>query len=121
MGEALTTIKTWFTERSQELLVHDIRWEVRGYPVPRSVYHGRKSVYEDFFPSLLAQFKAWKLNPGQMLEATDGEHVTVLGFYDAVKLDGMALKIPFLHVWSVRNAEIASVVAAVDARQFASA
>ena len=117
MGQALDVMRRWFAKPDHSLYADDIDWYVPSYPVPEERYHGSKAVVDDFFPALRTHFTAWRAEATDFIEA--GDRVTVIGRYYGTTTAGKELVIPFLHVWTVRDGKIASVIAAADTAQFA--
>jgi ketosteroid isomerase-like protein len=116
MGQALDVMQRWFAKPDHALYADDIDWYVPSYPVPKERYRGRAAVVEEFFPALRAHFSVWRVEASEFIEA--GERVTVVGRYLATTTGGTDVVIPFLHVWTVRDGKIASVIAAADTAQF---
>ncbi len=119
MGQAGDVIRQWFTKPDASLYADDIDWYVPGYPVPQDRYLGRAAVVDGFFPALRAHFRVWRAVASQFIEA--GEAVTVIGEYFGTSIAGVDVVIPFLHVWTVRDGKINSVVAAANTAEFARA
>ena len=118
---ALETMRRWFETLDVELLHEDIVWLAPGYPVPQDAYRGRDAVVNDFFPALNAHFSEWSAEPEEMIEAADGEHVTVRGSYIGKTLDGELLNVPFLHLWKVSDGKIVQALAVANTAIFSAA
>lgn len=116
---ALDIIKLWFETIDSNLLDNDIEWLVPGYPVPQESYRGRSAVFDDFFPALTAQFAEWSAQPDEMIEAADGENVTVRGRYVGKTQGGEPVTIPFIHIWTVRDGKIVRAITSANTAIFA--
>ena len=101
----LETIREWYATINPEILDENVDWKLAdGFPADGH-YHGRKAVFEDWWPKLAAQFDDWKATPEQFLDADDA--VISLGFYSGrAKATGRTFKVPFAHVWWMRNGKI---------------
>ena len=107
MGEKsnLEIIREWYATLNPEILDENVDWKLAdGFPADGH-YHGRKTVFEEWWPKHAAQFDDWKATPEQLLDA--GEAVIVLGHYSGrAKVTGRTFEVPFAHVWWMRNGKI---------------
>ncbi|MFC7734934.1 nuclear transport factor 2 family protein [Roseomonas sp. GCM10028921] len=116
-AEAL--IRRWMGSGDHSLLAEDVSWRVSpGYPVPRTVWRGRAEVEEGFFPVLRRHFPHWRIEVESFAPLADGR-LLASGAYDARDTAGRAGRVPFLHVWTVRDGIIAGVEAVADFGAFA--
>jgi ketosteroid isomerase-like protein len=116
MGQALETMQQWFAKPDPLWYADDIDWYVPGYPVARERYVGRAAVTDEFFPTMRTHFSVWKIEVSELIEA--GDRVTAIGRYVGTTTAGKPVVIPFLHVWTVRDRKITSVIAAADTSVF---
>lgn len=121
MTAAVDTLNRWFAAPDPELLHADVEWAVPGYPVPREVFHGRDAVFGEFFPALLGQFAALRAETDELIEAADGERVTVLGRYVGTTRGGAPFAVPFVHIWTVRDGRVVRVVSGAHTAKLAEA
>lgn len=121
MGQALDVMQRWFENPRPELLADTVEWHVPGYPVPQDTYHGPQAVFGEFFPALTSHFAQWGAETEKLIEASDGERVTVLGHYQGSTKAGAPITVPFIHVWTVRDGRITHVVSGADTSRFAAA
>jgi len=116
-GEAL--IRRWMESGDHSLLAEDVSWRVSpGYPVPRTEWRGRAEVEGEFFPTLRRSFPHWRIVVDAFVLLSDGR-ILASGAYDARDSTGRDGRVPFLHVWSVRDGVIAGVEAVADFAAFA--
>lgn len=111
----IDVMRRWFSpQRTPELLAETVVWRLSaGYPVPHRAWVGRDTILKDFLPCLRAQFASWGAVVANMIEAEGGRIVT-LGHYEGSMTDGRAVKIPFLHVWTVQDGQITALDAVAD-------
>jgi len=67
-------------------------------------YIGRKEVFENYFPNMLANFKEFHAIPEQILGLED--HVMVVGKYQGVSKNGKKFDVPFSHVYLIKENKI---------------
>ena len=116
-AEAL--IRRWMGSGDHSLLAEDVSWRVSpGYPVPRTEWRGRAEVENEFFPTLRRHFPHWRIAVEGFAPLADGR-LLASGAYDARDASGRAGRVPFLHVWTVRDGAIAAVEAVADFGAFA--
>ncbi|WP_426958856.1 nuclear transport factor 2 family protein [Muricoccus radiodurans] len=112
-------IRRWMGSGDHALLAEDVSWRVSpGYPVPRTEWRGRAEVAERFFPALRAHFPGWRIVVDGFTPLADGR-LLAGGAYDARDAAGRAGRVPFLHIWTVRDGAIAGVDAVADFGAFA--
>lgn len=106
---ALEVVRSWYESGNTNLLSDTITCKAIGYPVSRSDYVGKGAMINDFFGEIKAQFSQWVLE----VERVTGTNrdVTVLGNYLAVSSEGVGSILPFIHVWTVDDHRLTSVVA----------
>jgi len=101
------------------LLAADVDWRVSpGYPVPRTEWRGRAEVAEVFFPALRRHFPGWAIAVQSFAPLADGR-LLAQGAYEARDHAGRTGRVPFLHLWTVRDGAIAAVQAVADFGVFA--
>ena len=101
------------------LLAEDVSWRVSpGYPVPRTEWRGRAEVEGEFFPTLRRRFPDWRIAVEGFTPLADGR-LLASGAYDARDAAGRTGRVPFLHIWTVRDGLIAGVEAVADFGEFA--
>ncbi len=62
-------------------------------------------MFEEWWPKLAAHADDWKATPEQFLDA--GEAIVALGHYTGrAKATGRTFKVPFAHVWWMRDGKI---------------
>lgn len=83
----------------------DIEWAVMDNMPSGGTYVGKRAVFEEYFPSMLANFAEFHAITEQFLDA--GGHVVVLGRYEGrSKSTGKRFAAPFAHVYSVSDSKI---------------
>lgn len=116
-GEAL--IRRWMDGGDHSLLAEDVSWRVSpGYPVPHTEWKGRDEVARQFFPTLRLHFPHWRIVVDSFQPLADGR-LLAAGAYEARDAAGRSGRVPFFHVWSVRDGQIAGVDAVADFGVFA--
>jgi hypothetical protein len=113
-------VARWYADGDPGLLDPDVEWHVPGFPVPRERYDGRDAVLDEFFPAMHGRFLGWRAEVEEMI-AADGDRVVVTGEYRGATLDGIELRLPFIHLWSVRDGRIVTARSATDTRRFVEA
>jgi len=117
--DAESLVRRWMDTGDHTLLAEDVSWRVSpGYPVPRTEWHGRAEVSEQFFPTLRRHFPHWRIAVESFAPLADGR-LLASGAYDARDSAGRSGQVPFLHVWTVRGGAIAGVEAVADFGAFA--
>lgn len=106
---ALEIVRSWYDSGNTELLSDTFTCKAIGYPVSRSDYVGKGAMINDFFGEIKAQFSQWALEV-ERVAGTDRD-VTVLGTYLAVSSEGVSFTLPFIHVWTIDDHRLTSVVA----------
>ncbi|KEQ57051.1 ketosteroid isomerase protein [Marine Group I thaumarchaeote SCGC AAA799-E16] len=74
------------------------------------IYVGIKSVFEDYFPKMLSNFKEFHALPERFLDFKD--HVMVVGKYHGISNTNKEFTITFSHVYLIQDKKI------VQFRQF---
>jgi len=117
--DAEALIRRWMEGGDHALLAEDVDWRVSpGYPVPRTAWRGRREVAEAFFPALRRHFPHWRIAVDRFDPLADGR-LLAAGAYDARDAEGRTGRVPFLHLWTVRDGAIAAVEAVADFAAFA--
>ena len=98
-------IREWYATLNPEILDENVDWRLAdGFPADGR-YHGRRAVFEDWWPRLAAQFEDWKATPERFLDS--GEAVVALGHYTGrARATGRAFEVPFAHIWWMRDGRI---------------
>ncbi len=98
-------LRKWYGTQDRNLMHPDCVWEIaEGFP-HGGVYSGSKALFEQFFPSLLADFEDWHAEVEEILDASD----LVLGigrYRGRARATGIQVSIPFAHLWKVRDGQI---------------
>jgi hypothetical protein len=108
MKTNLEIIKEWYETLNPEIVAPNVDWKLAdGFPADGH-YHGRKAVFEEWLPKLLAQFDEWKATPEQLLDA--GDAIVSLGYYSGrSKATGREFEVPFAHIWFMKDGQITKV------------
>jgi hypothetical protein len=67
-------------------------------------YTGKKEVFENYFPNMLANFKEFHAIPDQILDLED--HIMVNGKYLGVTKHDKKLNVSFSHVFLIKENKI---------------
>ena len=67
-------------------------------------YVGLKAIFEDYFASMLSNFKEFHAVPEEFLESKD--HVVVIGRYTGISKQEKEFDVPFSHIYEIRNNKI---------------
>ena len=119
MTDAEALLRRWLESGDHSLLAENVLWRVSpGYPVPRGEWHGRAAVEGEFFPILRQHFPHWRIAVDTIAPLADGR-LLASGAYDARDVAGRTGRVPFLHVWTLRDGAIAAVEAVADFAAFA--
>lgn len=121
----LEVIRSWYKARNEgifidELFAPDVVWEVaEGFP-HGGIYNGSRSVIEDFFPLLAADFQFLRADLSELLDA--GSLIVGIGDYNGqTKSTKRIIAAPFVHLWRVKNQRIAWFRNYTDTKLFADA
>lgn len=98
-------IRIWYNTHDPALMVPECVWEVaEGFP-HGGTYTSSKAVFEDFFPNLLGDFKAFNAEVDEVLGADS--MVLGLGHYRGqTKATSTEVNVPFAHLWKLKNGRI---------------
>jgi ketosteroid isomerase-like protein len=97
---------------TREVLAADIVWDITpGFP-GGGVYHGLDSVVNDFFGPLFGRFDTFSAVGEEFYG--DGDHVTALGHYQGTTKTGTSVQVRFMHLWTVRDGQLARLQQAAD-------
>ena len=69
-------------------------------------YVGKDAVFGRYFPKMLANFAEFHASAEEYLDA--GGSIVVLGRYSGKSKAGKEFKVPFAHVYAIRDGKIAS-------------
>jgi len=87
-----------------ELCDENIEWITMDGMPNGGKYIGRKEVFENYFPNMLANFKEFHAIPEQFLVLKD--HVVVIGRYQGVSKSDKKFDVPFSHVFLIEESKI---------------
>lgn len=100
-------------EVTAEIVAPDLVFDITpGFP-NSGVYRSWESVGQDFFGKLMPQFEAFGPVAEQFYADAEG-NVFVRGHYHAVTGTGNTADVRFLHLWTVRNGQLAHLVQFAD-------
>lgn len=107
-------------EAIAQLITPDIVWEIlEGFP-HGGIYAGIPAVFGQFLPKLLADFRDWKAQPDEFVDA--GDTIVALGHYSGTfKTNGVHIVVPFCHIWTLKNGKIARLRQFADTAKFVQA
>ena len=91
----------------------NIEWtEAEGFPYG-GIYTGANAIVENIFMKLATEWENFTVVPDEFLDA--GEHIVALGNYSGTyKATGKSMKVPFAHVWTLRDGKIVKFVQYTD-------
>ena len=82
----------------------DIQWiTMEGMP-NGGRYVGIKSVFEEYFPKMLSNFKEFHAIPEQFFDFKD--HIMVIGRYQGTSKSNKNFDVPFSHVYMIKENKI---------------
>ena len=96
-----------------EFFDKDIIWtDMEGFPTG-GTYVGAGAILNGVFIKLGTEWNNFQANPDEYLKSED--RVTVLGHYQGTyKATGKSMKVPFAHVWSLREGKIVKFLQYTD-------
>lgn len=83
---------------------NDIEWITMDGMPNGGRYVGIKSVFEEYFPKMLSNFKEFHAQPNEFLSVED--KVIVFGIYYGESNLGKKFYVPFCHVYTIQNNKI---------------
>ena len=91
----------------------DIEWtEAEGFPYG-GVYRGGGEILENVFMKIATEWEGFSVVPDEFLDA--GDAIVALGHYSGkYNQTGKSMRVPFAHVWQLRDAKIAKFVQYTD-------
>lgn len=91
----------------------NIEWtEAEGFPYG-GTYTGADSILENVFMKLGTEWENFSAVPDQFLDA--GDSIVALGHYSGkYNASGKSMKVPFAHVWTLRDGKIIKFVQYTD-------
>jgi len=91
----------------------NIEWtEAEGFPYG-GTYTGASAILENVFVKLATEWENFAAVPDEFLDA--GDKVVVLGTYSGrYNATGKSMKVPFAHVWTLRDGKIVKFVQYTD-------
>ena len=96
-----------------QLMDADIEWtEAEGFPYG-GTYHGQQAIVENVFMKLATEWNGYCVEPEEFLNA--GDRIVALGNYSGTyKATGKSMKVPFAHVWTLRDGKLVKFVQYTD-------
>lgn len=90
-----------------------IEWtEAEGFPYG-GTYTGANAILENVFMKLGSEWEGFSAVPGEFLDA--GDNIVALGNYSGkYNTSGKNMKVPFAHVWTLRDGKIVKFVQYTD-------
>ncbi len=82
----------------------DIEWITSEGMPNGGIYTGKKEIFENYFPNMLANFKEFHAIPDQILDL--GNHIMVNGKYKGVTKYDKKLDVSFSHVFLIKENKI---------------
>lgn len=109
-----------FTDQEEtiaQLVTPDMVWEIlEGFP-HGGIYAGIPAIFGQFLPKLRADFRDWKAQPEEFLDA--GDTIVALGHYSGtLQTNGVHIVAPFCHLWTLKNGKIARLRQFADTAKF---
>ena len=91
----------------------NIEWtEAEGFPYG-GIYTGANAIVENVFMKLGGEWEGFTAVPDEILDA--GDNIVALGHYSGkYKESGKSMKVPFAHVWTLRDGKIVKFVQYTD-------
>lgn len=84
----------------------DIEWMAMDGMPNGGVYVGIKSVFGDYFPKMLSNFKEFHANPIEFLCIDN--RVIVFGYYQGKSILNKNFSVPFCHVYTILDNKISN-------------
>jgi ketosteroid isomerase-like protein len=91
----------------------NIEWtEAEGFPYG-GTYRGANAILENVFMKLGTEWEGYSAVPDEILDA--GDKIVALGHYSGkFNTTGKSMKVPFAHVWTLRDGKIVKFVQYTD-------
>jgi len=91
----------------------NIEWtEAEGFPYG-GTYRGANAIVENVFMKLGSEWEGFSAVPDEFLDA--GDNIVALGHYSGkYNQTGKSMKVPFAHVWTLRDGKIVKFVQYTD-------
>ena len=91
----------------------NIEWtEAEGFPYG-GTYKGANAILENVFMKLGGEWEGFSAAPDEILDA--GDNIVALGHYSGkFNATGKSMKVPFAHVWTLRDGKIVKFVQYTD-------
>lgn len=91
----------------------NIEWtEAEGFP-HGGTYKGANAIVENVFMTLATEWEGFTVAPDEFLDA--GDSIVALGHYSGkYKETGKSMRVPFAHVWTLRDGKIVKFVQYTD-------
>ncbi len=98
----------------------NIEWtEAEGFPYG-GTYRGANAIVENVFMKLGGEWEGFSAVPNDFLDA--GDNIVALGNYSGkYNATGKSMKVPFAHVWTLRDGKIVKFVQYTDTLKVAEA
>jgi ketosteroid isomerase-like protein len=103
-----------------ETFDENIEWkEAEGFPYG-GTYTGVNAIVENVFMKLGSEWEGFSAVPDEILDA--GDKIVALGNYSGkFNASGKSMKVPFAHVWTLRDGKIVKFVQYTDTLKVAEA
>ncbi len=89
-----------------DLIDDNVEWITMEYMPNGGKYIGKSDVFEKYFPAMLSNFKEFHASADEYL-SMENDNVLVLGSYTVKpKKNIKDIKIPFAHIYKIRNNKI---------------
>ena len=91
----------------------NIEWtEAEGFPYG-GTYKGANAILENVFMKLGTEWEGFSAVPDEVLDA--GDNIVALGHYSGKYNEtGKSMKVPFAHVWTLRDGKVVKFVQYTD-------
>ena len=99
-------------EVAAEIIAPDLVWDITPGAPDGGVYKGWESVGRDFFGHMLPRYASFGARPEEYF--SDGDHVFVLGHYEAVSKAGQSYEARFVHTWTIQDDKLARLFQTAD-------
>lgn len=98
----------------------NIEWtEAEGFPYG-GIYTGANAIVENVFMKIATEWEGFTVAPDEILDA--GDNIVALGHYSGkYNATGKSMKVPFAHVWTLRDGKIIKFVQYTDTLKVAEA